>query len=86
MKHAWREMTIDIYNVYYYTFFKKDPCKSCLVQACCTAICLDKEKWNWCTQHGENKKVWELFLLISILLSVSMFFFGITRLIIDKFN
>lgn len=85
MRYIWTVFT-DIYNVYYYTFFKKDPCKLCLVQACCESICLNKEKWNWCTQRGVNKRVWEMFLLISMLWSISMFFFGVIKLTINYFN
>ncbi len=83
MRHTWWCNTVsDIYNVYYYTFFKKNPCKICLVQPCCGRICLDKKEWNWNTSYGETKNARDMFNLIAMFSSASMLIFGIIAFIV----
>jgi hypothetical protein len=71
-----------IYNTYYYVFFKKDPCKKCLVQPCCNITCPDKAKWDFYTDRENNKTPAQIFSLIMIIYAIIMIFYSITRLAI----
>jgi hypothetical protein len=66
--------------------FKNDPCKTCLVQACCKHICDNKVKWNYHTDIGRSKKPFGVSILIATILSISMLLFGVIRLVIECFN
>jgi hypothetical protein len=51
------------YSIFYILFvtpFLKNPCKKCLVQACCTEICDSKKEFNNMVGAG---KLWEAKLL-----------------------
>jgi hypothetical protein len=71
-----------IYNTYYYVFFKKDPCKKCLVQPCCNIRCPDKVNWNFYTDRGFNKTPSQIFNLVAIIYGIIMIIAVITQLVI----
>jgi len=71
----------DIYNTYYYNFFKKDPCKVCLVQPCCNKECFNKHKWNLYTDFGKNKTLFQIFNLTIIVYGITMIFYQISKFI-----
>jgi len=70
-----------ICKVYYYNFFKKDPCKKCLVKPMCKIVCYDKSEWDSYTDFGENKTAFQVFNLVAILYGIMMLFFYISRFI-----
>lgn len=52
----------------------RNPCKKCLVQACCTELCSDKESFNFFT----NNLIPLFFVILSIMTVmgfISFFFF-----------
>ena len=75
-----KEYFIITCNLYYYTFFKKDPCKKCLVQSCCGIECLDKSEWDIYSDNGRNKKAFQKFNLIAIIYTIIILIFSISKL------
>ena len=73
-----------IFNTYYYVFFKKDPCKKCLVQPCCSIRCPSKIEWDFYTDRGEHKTPFQVFNLIVIVYGIIMILFAITKLAISQ--
>jgi hypothetical protein len=69
-----------IFYTYYYVFFKKDPCKKCLVQPCCNISCPSKDKWDLYTDEGKHKEPFQVFSLIVIIYAIIMILFGITQI------
>lgn len=69
-----------IYNTYYFNFFKKDPCKSCLVQPCCGRACFPKIKWDLYTDFGKNKTTFQLFSLIMVIYAIIVLLYSIIKL------
>jgi len=69
-----------VFNTYYYVFFKKDPCKKCLVQPCCNIICQSKSDWNLYTDRGYNKTPFQIFSLVAITYGIIMLLFGLIKL------
>ena len=69
------------YNTYYYNFFKKDPCESCLVQPCCLEICENKQTWNLYTDEGRNKSGFQMFNLIMIIYGIIVILYYVLKLI-----
>jgi len=76
MKSWWSS----IFNTYYYVFFKKDPCKKCLVQPCCNLICPSKVRWDFYTDKGYHKTPFQAFCLIIIIYAIIVLIFGIIQL------
>ncbi len=62
------------------TLIVRNPCKKCLVQACCSETCnLKKDYLKFCDTDG---KIWILrFCAITIIFSCSVFSFGIFTIV-----
>jgi len=80
MFSSFSEFLVETSKLIIKTILAKYPCKKCLVQACCSKTCSDKQEYiNLCGLNGIN---FQKFSAYSIIFSVSMIIFGIIKFII----
>ena len=72
----WEDVTLLMFK----TIFIKNPCKKCLVRACCTIRCEDKLSYNCLA--GWNGMGFQKICAYTIMFSVCVLIYSITTIIL----
>ena len=73
-----------LFHLFICIFFVKDPCKKCLITACCSKLCGDKINYlRYCDREGDIN--WQRFLAACVTFSILTILYGIIESIIYSF-